>query len=84
MVMLPDPTAHPPRVGFAISRAVGPAVVRNRLRRQLRALSRARAERWMPGSYLLIVAPAAAGASSDRLGRDLDAAVGQLLARSGR
>ena len=35
---LPDPAAVPPRVAFAIGRAVGPAVVRNRLRRRLRAL----------------------------------------------
>ena len=33
-----DPNVRPPRVAFAIGRAVGPAVTRNRLRRQLRAL----------------------------------------------
>lgn len=33
-----DPTASPPRVAFSIGRAVGPAVVRNRVRRRLRAI----------------------------------------------
>ena len=35
---LADPTPTPPRVAYALGRAVGPAVVRNRLRRRLRAL----------------------------------------------
>lgn len=35
---LPDPATAPPRVAFAIGRAVGTAVTRNRLRRRLRAL----------------------------------------------
>ncbi len=35
---LPDTDDVPPRVAFAIGRKVGPAVVRNRLRRQIRAV----------------------------------------------
>lgn len=35
---VPDPELVPPQVAFAIGRAVGPAVRRNRLRRRLRAL----------------------------------------------
>jgi ribonuclease P protein component len=35
---LSDPSSNPPRVAFAISRAVGNAVIRNRLRRRLRAV----------------------------------------------
>lgn len=35
---LPDGSAAPPRVGFAIGRSVGSAVARNRLRRRLRSL----------------------------------------------
>ena len=35
---LPDTESAPPRVAFAIGRKVGPAVVRNRLRRQIRAV----------------------------------------------
>ena len=33
-----DPSVSPPQVAFAIGRAVGPAVTRNRLRRRLRAI----------------------------------------------
>jgi ribonuclease P protein component len=35
---VPDPSLTPPHVAFAIGRAVGPAVVRNQVRRRLRAL----------------------------------------------
>jgi ribonuclease P protein component len=37
---LDDPAVVPPRVAFAIGREIGPAVVRNRLRRRLRELVR--------------------------------------------
>ena len=53
-----DGAAGPPRVAYAIGRRVGPAVVRNRLRRRLRA---ALAElRPPPGDYLVGCDPAAA------------------------
>jgi ribonuclease P protein component len=46
MVVHANPTdaraGHPPRVGFVVSKAVGNAVVRNRTKRVLRALMRAR------------------------------------------
>jgi len=35
---LPDPASNPAQVAFAINRAVGNAVTRNRLRRRLRAV----------------------------------------------
>jgi len=64
---LSDPTACPPRLAFAVPRKVGPAVVRNRIRRCVRArlLERARdPERGLPaGAYLVSVS--AAGASID-------------------
>jgi len=69
----------PPRVAFAINRAVGGAVVRNRLRRQLRALCRAHAVDFAPGhTYLIGAAPGAPTASF----ADLDAALRELLART--
>ena len=37
---LPDPDQMPPTVAFAIGRVHGPAVIRNRLRRRLRAVCR--------------------------------------------
>ena len=63
-------------VGFAIGRSVGPAVVRNRVRRRLRVLMRDRA--LADGRYLISVSPAAADASFDELGCHLDAALARL------
>ena len=37
---LPDPDQMPPTVAFAIGRVHGPAVIRNRIRRRLRAICR--------------------------------------------
>jgi ribonuclease P protein component len=63
------------RVGFVVSRAVGNAVVRNRVKRRLRELVRERLDR-LPRSSVLVVRalPAAALASYAGLGADLDAA----------
>jgi ribonuclease P protein component len=47
-----DPT-EPPRVAYTIGRRVGPAVVRNRLRRRLRMLMRQAAPHLRPGAYLI-------------------------------
>lgn len=47
---LPDTEATPPRVAFAIGRKVGPAVVRNRLRRQIRAVLTEAEARTTPGT----------------------------------
>ncbi|WP_134765808.1 ribonuclease P protein component [Nocardioides sp. 1609] len=70
----------PARVGFVVSKAVGNAVVRNRVKRRLRHLSRS----WvaaLPSSSLLVVRalPAAADASYAELGDDL----ARCLRRSG-
>jgi ribonuclease P protein component len=47
-----------PRFGLSVPRSVGPAVERNRLKRQLRELWRERVERAEPGcDYVLIVRP---------------------------
>jgi len=55
----------PPRVAFAIGRKVGGAVVRNRLRRRLRAVLAA--VELPPGDYLLGATPAAAEVTWDEL-----------------
>jgi len=66
------------RVGFVVSKAVGPAVVRNRVKRQLRHLTRERLSLLPEGSLLVVRAnPAAAGAKS--LATDLDSALRTLL-----
>jgi len=67
------------RVGFVVARAVGPAVTRNRVKRRLRHLMRARVD-GLPASSLLVVRalPAAAGASY----RDLEAELDRCLQRA--
>jgi ribonuclease P protein component len=74
-----------PRVGFVVGKAVGNAVVRNQVKRRLRHLARERLAS-LPGAAVLVVRalPAAATASYAELGRDLDRALGKLLARSSR
>ena len=71
-----------PKVGFVVSRAVGSAVVRNRVKRRLRELLRGRLA-CLPGGCLLVVRahPAAAGASQADLAADLDLVLGRLLWR---
>jgi ribonuclease P protein component len=62
-----------PRVGFVVSKAVGPAVTRNLVKRRLRHLARERTDALPPRGMLVVRAlPAAAGASFDELARELD------------
>lgn len=66
----------PPAVGLVVSRAVGNAVTRNRVKRRLRALVAARLQGLPPGSLLVVRAqPPAAASTSDELAHDLDGAV---------
>jgi ribonuclease P protein component len=56
---------RPPRVAYAIGRAVGPAVVRNKVRRRLRAVA---ADLALPsGAYLISATPSAASATYGEL-----------------
>ena len=56
------PDSEPPRVAYAIGRGVGTAVVRNRVRRRLRAATRAHTDQLVPGhAYLVSTGPAAGG-----------------------
>ncbi len=72
-----------PRVGFVVSKAVGPAVTRNKVKRRLRHLARERLTS-LPGSAVLVIRalPQAATSSYDELGSDLDRALGRLLGPS--
>ena len=74
----PGPDVSPPCVAFAISRKVGPAVVRNRLRRRLRdeLEGLARAQRLPVGAYLVALTPAAAGLDGPTLRGHLRTALG--------
>ncbi|MDK1476896.1 ribonuclease P protein component [Streptomyces sp. 549] len=73
-------TAPPPRAGFVVSKAVGNAVVRNRVKRRLRHLIRDRLMLLHAGSLVVVRAlPGAAEADHNELARDLDAALQRLL-----
>jgi ribonuclease P protein component len=66
----------PARAGFVVSKAVGNAVVRNKVRRRLRHLVRDRLAALPPASMLVIRAqPAAATAPGTVLAADLDGAL---------
>lgn len=74
-----DPRAV--RVAFAISRAVGPAVVRNKARRRIRHLLLERQRSDEParrGSYLVIVRPGVHELDHASLGRHLDRSLDRI------
>ena len=72
--------AAPTRAGFVVSKAVGGAVVRNRVKRRLRHLMRDRVDLLPPGSLVVVRAlPGAGDANHAQLAQDLDAALQRLL-----
>jgi ribonuclease P protein component len=75
-------TDGPTSVGFVVSKAVGSAVDRNRVKRQLRHLMRDRLDRLPDGSRVVVRAlPAAHGARADTLAGHLDSALARAGAR---
>jgi ribonuclease P protein component len=78
----PVRSGDPAKVGFVVSRAVGSAVVRNRVKRRLRELMRRRVAS-LPGGCMLVLRayPAAASARQEDLAADLDLVIGRLLRR---
>jgi ribonuclease P protein component len=76
--------AGPPRVGFTVSKQVGNAVERNRVRRRLRELVRvAPAESLCAGhDYVLVGRPAALRAQFDAMMHDFAAALERVHASS--
>ena len=82
----PDP--EPPRVAFAVPRTVGPAVVRNRLRRRIRAhLGEVRQTdpgRLPAGAWLVALSPAAASLSGPELLADVDRCLERVAAGADR
>lgn len=82
--LLPAEDVGGVRVGFVVSKAVGPAVVRNRVKRRLRHLAREQLsvlETQLPGSAVLVVRalPAAAQARGEELGADLARSLERVL-----
>lgn len=66
----------PAHVGFVVAKSVGNAVVRNRVKRRLRAVVSHRIDQLPDGGRLVVRAlPGAADLGSDVLARDFDRAV---------
>ena len=75
--------SEPVRVGFVVSKAVGPAVTRNRVKRRLRHLMRERLAGLDDGSLLVVRAqPAAAAATYADLGDELDRCLARVLVKA--
>lgn len=73
---------EPARAGFVVSRAVGGAVIRNKVRRRLRALMGGHMESLPQGSLLVVRAnPRAATARQSDLAAELDLVINTLLRR---
>jgi ribonuclease P protein component len=75
------PTGQPARVGFVVPKAVGPAVVRNRVKRRLRHLVAPRLGQ-LAADVVIRALPAAAR-RPDRLAADLESAWRWAVARPG-
>lgn len=77
VLFLPTPSGFEgPRVGFTVSRKVGNAVVRNRVRRRLRELARHHAPCLSPSfDYVVIASPAAVDVTFARLRDELGASL---------
>jgi ribonuclease P protein component len=75
---LPGPggSAEPARVGFVVNKAVGNAVLRNRVHRRLRAVMATQLSGLPAGSLTVVRAlPSSATSSYDELVADVDAAL---------
>lgn len=79
LVPKPEEDTGVVQVGFVVSKAVGPAVTRNLVKRRLRHLARERLAS-LPGSVTLVVRalPVSSTASYTELAADFDAALGRL------
>ena len=78
---VPEANVCSPAIGYAVPRAVGSAVVRNRLRRRLRAAAGelVAAGRWPSGDYLVGASPAATARTYAELRDTLAALAGRVV-----
>ena len=87
-LLLAQPAAEAPlqaRIGFIVNKSVGSAVMRNRVRRQLRHECQALVPDLPQGTRIVVRAlPAAAGARSRELAADLVSCVGRAVAKAER
>jgi ribonuclease P protein component len=75
----PRSDSGPPRVGFAVPRRVGKAVVRNRIRRLLRVAAGRVAPRLVSCDVVVAVRPGIAALGLE----ELEAGLGEAVARAG-
>ena len=74
--------AREPRAGFVVSKAIGGAVIRNKVKRRLRHLVRTRLAALPAGTDLVVrTQPGAADRTCVELAADLDAALAAALRR---
>lgn len=82
VTFLVDGAGDPPRVAYAVGRKVGPAVVRNRVRRRLRAtvaeLHTGPAGPLPSGAYLVSASPSAAALPPSDLKESLSRAMHEV------
>ena len=80
----PNPSTQTPRLGLSVSRKVGGAVERNRVKRLLREAFAQHEQELSPGQDVVVVARPPAGELAEREGlAGFDASLAELIVKAG-